>query len=123
MIPLARVIVFVADVQRVAAFYRERFGLITLPSDHPPAEWQELAAGPCRIAFHRAYGPDGPRAQPTGSAGDPHKLVFFAEDVPALRAQLVAQGVAMDEVGRYGDLVLCDGTDPEGHRFQISNRR
>lgn len=123
MIPLARIIVFVSDVPRIAAFYRERFGLTPVPSSWPANEWQELDAGGCRIAFHLAYGAGGPAAAPTGGPGDPHKLVFVSDDVAALRATLVAAGVPMDDLCTYGDLILCDGTDPEGHRFQISNCR
>jgi len=53
---------------------------------------------------------------------NPHKIVFFAEDVEATRATLVARGAVMGDVRRFGELVLCDGQDPEGHVFQICNR-
>ena len=119
--PLNRVIVFVGDVQKCASFYRDAFGLPFIPSDDPEG-WQELDAGPCRLAFHKAHGPDGPVDSPTGGPMNPHKIVFHAEDVVETRTELERRGVRMGKVNRFGGLVLCDGVDPEGHRFQISNR-
>ena len=118
--PLHRVIVFVADVERCAKFYRDAFGFAVFPSDPPAAakDWIELDTGGCRLAFHRARGAAGP----TGSENHPHKICFFAQDVEAERDRLVKLGVEMKKVMRSGHLVLCDGRDVEGHAFQISNR-
>ena len=93
-----------------------------VPSTHPTGEWMELDAGGCRLAFHQAYGPDGPTTGPTGSPRNPHKIVFHAENVEAMRDHLLSRGVQMDEIETFGDLSQCDGHDPEGHRFQVSNR-
>ena len=41
------------------------------------------------------------------------------------RQVLIKKGVQMDALQRFpdfGDLILCDGSDPEGRRFQICNR-
>ena len=121
--PLHRIIIFVADVETCAAFYRDVFGFTALPSDHPPTEWIELDTGGCRLALHKARGPNGAIDTPTGSAVHPHKIVFYAEDVEAARAAVVARGAIMGDVRNFGSLTLCDGQDPEGHVFQISNRR
>ena len=117
-----RVIVFVGDVEKCTEFYRTLFDLVPIESTHSPKEWIELDAGGCRLAFHKAYTPDGPVNGPTGSPANPHKIVFYAEDVPAMREELVRRGAEMDDVKTFSDLALCDGSDPEGHRFQISNR-
>jgi len=53
---------------------------------------------------------------------NPHKIVFYCEDVAEVRAQLVAKGAKVGDVRTFGKLTLCDGQDPEGHVFQISNR-
>ncbi len=119
---MSRVIVFVGDVEKCADFYRHLFDLPLVESTYSSQEWIELDAGSCHLAFHKAYGPDGPVDGPTGSPTNPHKIVFHADDVPAIREELLRRGAAMDDVKTFGDLVLCDGTDPEGHRFQISNR-
>ena len=117
-----RVIIFVGDVECCASFYRDMFQLEVVPSKHVSSEWMELDAGGCRLAFHQAYGPDGPTSGPTGSPRNPHKIVFYAENVTAMRDRLVRKGVQMDEIKTFGEISLCDGQDPEGHRFQISNR-
>jgi catechol 2,3-dioxygenase-like lactoylglutathione lyase family enzyme len=120
--PLRRIIIFVGDVKRCAEFYRDAFGFTIIAGDFPDSEWLELETGGCRLAFHKATGPDGPINSPTGSAMNPHKIVFYCEDVAEVRAQLVAKGVKVGDVHTFGKLTLCDGQDPEGHVFQISNR-
>jgi predicted enzyme related to lactoylglutathione lyase len=120
--PLNTVIIFVGDVQKCAHFYVDVFGFKPLPSEYSPAEWIELDTGGCRLALHKARGPDGPVDSPTGSPFSPHKIVFFAKDVDAIRAAAVACGAVMGEILKSGSSVVCDGKDPEGHVFQISNR-
>lgn len=116
--PLNRVIVFVADVERCAAFYVETFGFKRLKTEDPADSWAELETGGCRLAFHKARGV----SEPTGSPDNPHKLVFYSSDPAAMRERLIAKGVRMKPLQTYGSLTFCDGTDVEGHVFQISNR-
>jgi predicted enzyme related to lactoylglutathione lyase len=120
--PLNRIIIFVGDVEKCAAFYRDAFGFVALPGNESPSEWIELDTGGCRLAFHKARGPGGPIESPTGGPNNPHKIVFQADDVAAERAKLVSRGVTMGKVHQFGSLTLCDGRDPEGHVFQLSNR-
>jgi predicted enzyme related to lactoylglutathione lyase len=122
LMPLNRVIIFVADVQRCARFYTDVFGFAPLPSDHSATDWMELETGGCRLAFHKAHGADGPIDSPTGRSSNPHKVCFYCEDVEAARAAVVARGAHMGSVRTFGSLSLCDGQDPEGHVFQLSNR-
>ena len=122
--PIQRVIIFVGNVEKCTAFYRDVLGFAPVQdADGRPEQWQELDAGGCKLALHKAYGPDGPIDKPTGGPGNPHKIVLYVDDVAAARRTLVDRGVPMDQVHTSGDLVLCDGWDPEGHRFQICNRR
>ena len=116
--PLGRVIIFVGDVQRCAQFYQDVFGFKVVPSGEPAEGWMELDTGGAGLAFHKARGVKGP----TGSSENPHKIVFYAKDVVKARAEVVAKGAKMGKVIEYGDLRFCDGKDPEGHVFQISNR-
>jgi hypothetical protein len=99
------------------------FGFTDVPGGHPSAEWAELETGGCRLALHKASGPGGPIGTPTGHPGNPHKIAFYAEDVEAARSSLVALGAVLGMVHKFGDLAYCDGQDPEGHAFQISNRK
>ena len=121
--PLTRVIIYVGDVERCAKFYGDVFGFKVMPQTYTAGEWAELDTGACRVAFHKAYGQGGvPIGKPTGSTQNPHKIVFFAEDVPAKRDELIARGAKMGEVMTFDMVVLCDGQDVEGHVFQICNR-
>jgi catechol 2,3-dioxygenase-like lactoylglutathione lyase family enzyme len=123
---LSRVIIFVRDTRTSAAFYRDHFGMLTV--GEWSEEWAELesATGGCRLAFHRARRDGKPIEHSTGSPEHPHKIVFSVPDIEAARAALVERGVKMDKVCRVTAVPgfeFCDGTDPEGHRFQISTRR
>ena len=119
--PLTRIIIFVADVEQCARFYVEAFGFTVVPSEFGAAEWMELETGGCRLAFHKARGPDGSIDVATGGPMNPHKIVFHAGDVEAARSALLARGVVIGEIRKFGDLICCDGQDPEGHVFQIAN--
>jgi hypothetical protein len=115
MHPFHRLIVFVSNVEASAAFYQKAFDFVPLPSASPSSEWLELETGGATIAFHKAKG--------EGSGSGDVKLVFYAEDVPGAVADLKSRGIAMGKIQTFEDLVFCDGKDPNGHRFQVSNRK
>lgn len=120
---LNRIIIYAGDAVRCARFFEEHFGFAPVGEFSP--EWAELDAGGCRLAFHQAYGPSGPITSATGSPMNPHKIVFTVPDVAKARQRLVDGGVEMGEIQRFEDqenLILCQGTDPEGHVFQLCNR-
>lgn len=107
---MRRVMLFVSDVEKVGAFYVEKLGLKV--AGREKGFW-DLDAGSCRLALHATSAPQPGRT----------KLCFFADDVAAARDELVARGVKMGVVkGDAGGLQLCDGKDPDGHVFQLSNR-
>ena len=117
---LNRIIIFAGDTLLCATFFRDFLGMS--PMGEWSSEWAELDGGGCHLAFHQAYGPSGRITKPTGSAKNPHKIVFMVDDVEAIRQELIEKGVEMGEVlhiPKQGNLILCDGADPEGHRFQI----
>jgi catechol 2,3-dioxygenase-like lactoylglutathione lyase family enzyme len=114
---LATVIVFVDDVAAMRAFYAGVSGMAVVEET---GGWVRLDAGGCSVALH---------ALPAGGKGDGAaredayvKLAFFADDVAAERARLVAAGVRMSDVKAFGAIRLCDGLDPEGNVFQVSSR-
>lgn len=117
---LFRIIVFVADPLKCAAFYQKHFGL--KPVEKLTAEWSELKSGGLRLAFHQAYGKSGKLEKATGSAWNPHKIVFQTKNVARERARLIRAGVKMGALHKFGELRFSDGKDAEGHAFQISNR-
>lgn len=122
-VELRRAILFVKDMDRMAAFYGKTLGLERIP-EGGGAEWLEYDAGGARLALHAipaeiASGivvSDPPRRRSEA----PIKLVFSVGDLVAERQRLVACGVSMSEVQPWGG---CDGIDPEGNVFQLVGGR
>ena len=85
---MARVILFTAQMDKMTAFYRDVMGLKQVTDD---PGWREFEAGSVTIALHS--GPPSP-----GKKGP--KIVFFARDVAAGRAALVARGAKPGVCGR-----------------------
>jgi catechol 2,3-dioxygenase-like lactoylglutathione lyase family enzyme len=124
-VKLALAIVFAKDVARLRTFYETTLGLRVVDAT-PEGDWVRLDAGGAGLALHGipkgvAKGiviDDPPRAREAA----PIKLAFHADDPEAERARLVERGVTMRSVRRFGTVVFCDGLDPEGNVFQITNR-
>ena len=120
----SRVIIYCQNAVTCASFYQTHFGLHQI--GEWSSEWAEVAdESGMSIAFHQAYIDGKPVTHPTGSPMNPHKLVFTVADVAQERQKLVETGVSMGEIHHFEDLdnlVFCDGSDPEGHRFQLCNR-
>jgi catechol 2,3-dioxygenase-like lactoylglutathione lyase family enzyme len=111
---MRRMILFVQDVTKVGAFYRDVLGLPVKISPDDPKAWLEFEAGSCSIALHDGGAPSAGRRQP--------KTVFFAEDVAPVRAELIARGAKLGAVQDAGEFQFCDGKDPEGNPYSISSR-
>lgn len=122
---IGQAILFTKDLTKLTSFYRDVLGLKATASRHDPAEFVVLEAGACQLCLHRIPDdsarniaiddPPHPRSQ------TPIKLVFVVEDVDASRASLLSRGATMGPVHRFPPLAYCDGTDPEGNIFQVSN--
>ncbi|MBI1199473.1 MAG: hypothetical protein GC203_16550 [Phenylobacterium sp.] len=108
---LRRIIVFTADLPRLAAFYEQVIGLRAI--GHEPG-WVEFDAGGCNLALHAGRPKIGAR---------PPKLVFFAADVAVARTNLVTRGMkGLGPVTSTANFDMCDGADPDGNPIQISSR-
>ena len=117
---LATVIVFVDDLPRMRRFYADVLGLTVVEVTDG---WVRLDAEGCSVALH-ALPPGAPAvpADPPARLDAYVKLAFHAHDVAAERARLLAAGVPMGDIVRFGTIELCDGRDPEGNVVQISSR-
>ena len=107
---LKRIVLFTPDMARMTAFYRDVLGL---PLRHDEPGFKEFDAGGCGIALHNGKSRVGARAP---------KLSFWADDLVAARAELIARGARMGEVLGGDGLMRCEGKDPDGNAFQLSNR-
>lgn len=110
---IKRLILFVKDVPAQSKFYRDVFGL-KIKGDPSDKDWIELATGGISIGLHSGG--------KLNEAARPAKIVFFSDDVEAARTELIKRGVKMGKVMSSGSMQMCDGRDPEGNPFQISNR-
>jgi catechol 2,3-dioxygenase-like lactoylglutathione lyase family enzyme len=106
---LARIILFTAQMDAMATFYGEVLGLKLVTDEKG---WKEFDAGGTRIALHSGTASPGKKGP---------KLAFFAKDVAATRARLVAKGAAFGKVGG-APFFLCNGKDPDGNPVQLSAR-
>jgi predicted enzyme related to lactoylglutathione lyase len=111
---IARVILYVRDIEKVAAFYQKYFGLKPLPGTEDG--WLELGSpnGTCSIALHRAAA--------SQKRGSEIKIVFGVEDVRKFRAEREAAGLKFGVVHTSGDHEFCNARDPAGNSIQVSSR-
>ena len=104
---LQRIVIFVSDLEKEAAFYRDKMGL---PVVEEREGWVAFDAGGCEIALHR-----GKRKA---------RLDFESSEALAESyADLRARGVPLGEIKRHPsrELSIARGRDPEGNPFQISD--
>ena len=106
---LRRIVLFTKNMAAMRDFYGRVLGLEEIPGD-----LVQFRAGGCNIALHNGTSEVGKR---------PPKPVFYAADVGAARALLVARGATrMGKLSESPELARCDGRDPDGNMFGLSNR-
>jgi catechol 2,3-dioxygenase-like lactoylglutathione lyase family enzyme len=110
---LHEVILYVGDVDRALSFYTGVLGL-EVADGAPEHGFVALDTGTCRLCLH---------AGGEGDVGeDAPKVVFQVEDVATARSYLRDRGVEMGEIRSPAPGVeVCDGRDPDGHRFSIES--
>lgn len=122
---LGYVIVFVRDMDRAVAFYRDTLGL---PAQAVSPHWSEFSLGGTTLALHGVEDgwPPAPAraADPAKKKGVPIELVFSVPDPLRAHAQLATRGVVMAEprmVHEAGDQVgvSCLFEDPDGNLLSV----
>ncbi|WP_282604981.1 VOC family protein [Pelagibius sp. Alg239-R121] len=106
---LERIVIFVSDLDKEAAFYRDKLGL---PVCEEREGWVAFDAGSCEIALHR--GKRKPRLDfATGEA------------LENTYEQLRGRGVRLGEIKAHPvrDNSITRGRDPEGNPFQIAGQK
>jgi len=113
-IAVSRVILYVKDVARVAAFYQQHFGMKQLPGNEEG--WVELSSGKrgCNIALHKAAS-----SQKSGAAV---KVVFGVSNVRKFIAERGADGLRFGPIHSPGEFEFANAKDPAGNSIQISSR-
>ncbi len=113
-LPIARVILYVKDIPKVAAFYQRFFGLEPLPG--ATEGWVELA-GPssgCAIALHQAA-----KSQKSGAA---MKIVFAVKDVPAFVRECESKGLHFGTIHHAEGFEFANAKDPAWNSISVSSR-
>jgi predicted enzyme related to lactoylglutathione lyase len=111
---IARIILYVRDIAKVAAFYQRFFGM-----EPPPGAtdgWLELTfpSGGCAVALHQAA-----KSQKSGAS---MKLVFAVKDVQAFVRESENQGLQFGPVHRTDGFEFANAKDPAGNSISISSR-
>jgi predicted enzyme related to lactoylglutathione lyase len=114
---IMRVILYVRDIPKVAAFYQRFFNL--RPLQEATKGWVELAspAGGCSIALHQAA-----VSQKSGAA---MKVVFGVADVREFKRAKEKEGLKCGVVHRVreGDgFEFFNAKDPAGNSISVSSR-
>ena len=118
-ISMTRLILYVRDVARLKAFYETHFGFRVV--DEIDSEWAVLMAGQVELALHLAGKPF--REVSLAPVSSNAKLVFTVDSgLSEFRSKLMKSGLPVGEIKRYPGFAysLCDGRDPEGNVFQLS---
>jgi catechol 2,3-dioxygenase-like lactoylglutathione lyase family enzyme len=113
---LKSAMIFVLDLPRQEAFYRDILGLKPVEATRHP-DWVEFEAGGAAFSLHAIPAHIAATITPSGAPReqDPVKLSFEVEDPAAEAGRLEALGVRILR-RPWG---ACDGVDPEGNVFGI----
>jgi catechol 2,3-dioxygenase-like lactoylglutathione lyase family enzyme len=107
---MRRIVLFTKNMPGMVAFYRDVLGLKLRKDDKG---WKEFDANGCVITLHNGTSAVGRR---------PPKMGFWAKDVSAARDELLSRGAKMSKLMARDDFVRCEGKDPDGNPFYVSNR-
>lgn len=108
---MRRIVLFTRNMPGMVAFYRDVLGL-RLRTDEKG--WKELDANGCVIALHNGTSEVGRRSP---------KIGFWTDDVTAARQELLRRGAKVSKLLEGGGLIRCEGKDPDGNPFSVSNRQ
>jgi len=112
-------IVYVSDMQRALAFYRDTLGF---SQRFESPGWSELSAGEITLALHKAEPGDNPPERGHLRAGTA-TIGMRVPDLDAFHQQMIAKGVRCIQEPRdvFGTRV-AQYADPDGLVFSVGKR-
>jgi lactoylglutathione lyase len=117
---VAYAIVFVSDMQRSVAFYRDVLGL-TLKFETPG--WTEFATEGATLALHKSEGPgakDDPQAVPAGRC----RPGLSVANLDEFHQRMIEQNVScVQEPRAVFGVRIAQYVDPDGPGISVSERR
>ena len=110
-------IVFVSDLQRSVAFYRDVVGL---PLRFESSHWSEFSTGGATLALHASESSAGDRDDPESTPSGRCRPGFGVEDLDAFHERMVAMKVTCVEAPRerFGSRISMY-VDPDGLAFSV----
>jgi lactoylglutathione lyase len=113
-------IIFVSDMNRSVAFYRDVVGL-PLKFDSP--HWSEFATEGATIALHMSSAPDGQRADPNAIPAGHCRPGLSVPDIDAFHAKMLAAKVVCIEPPHdvHGSRI-AQYLDPDGLSISIGQQ-
>lgn len=114
--PFVRVILYVRDMEKSAAFYVRYFGLIRVETDVDDLIHLTSTQNGLGLTLLQAA-----KSVKLGQAGV--KLVFQVDDVEAFKTQSAAAGLKFGATHVGTDYAFANAKDPSGNSIQISSRR
>lgn len=117
MIRFGYVIVFVSDMDKSVAFYRDVLGF---PVKHQSHKWTELDTGGTTLALHLADAAGHSHTHATMPASHCH-VGLTVSDVATFHKEMVAKGVHCVQPPKKQDFgTLAIYADPDGLPFSVS---
>jgi catechol 2,3-dioxygenase-like lactoylglutathione lyase family enzyme len=117
MRPAPAAVVFVADVPRMARFYRELLSMRVL---HDASDHVVLECDGMQLTIHALHGEPSTADAPRFDTYI--KLCFPVHAIADIRARAPALGGALwgiEKEWKARGFSACDGRDPEGNIFQV----
>ena len=116
------VIVFISNMARSVAFYRDVLGLPLCSESH---KWSEFETPGITLALHLADAPGGTAVSADAIPAGQCHLGFTVEDLDAFHAEMVAKGVTCIQPPQEEDFGgrLAGYTDPDGQPIWVSENR
>lgn len=113
-----RFVIYVNDMQRSTAFYRDTLGL---PLKFSSPGWTEFSNGGTTIALHKHMGGEAKTAQPAAGQAT---LVFVVDDLKSAYETLKADGVqfSLEPQKQPSGLTLGVLLDPNGFGITLQQR-
>jgi uncharacterized glyoxalase superfamily protein PhnB len=109
-------LIFVQDIHRSIAFYRDSLGFAVINKAGPDgaAVWCRLQCGGCSLMLQQAEPEDGP------AAGRGHGVIFYflCDDADKMHAELTGRGLSLDapRTAYYGMRQLTV-PEPDGYHL------
>lgn len=114
---LRYLILFVSDIDRSVAFYRDLLGMMLREESRTSAE---LDAGTATLALHLAHVDPKCRHHPPMLAGS-CRLGFYVDDLDQTHARLIRAGVpCLSPPEAQFDLRVALYEDPDGNQFTLA---